>query len=170
MRKDISQSRDAAMASDYCSAAKLGHVVQRANCRLACCKGCRHSRRVGKPPCIDNRQRTLSRPALEAFSPPSASSGKSTTLDWQVYRAELASLPRQTDESTVVDFIIYRARLPSLPRLISQSTVVDFSRPLSGELSLLRQWGRILATHFRHRGNAILDIHKILHRIFQKEH
>jgi len=41
----------------------------------------------------------------------------------------LRSLPRLTGKSTAVDFIIYRARLPSLPRLISQSTAVDFSSP-----------------------------------------
>ena len=83
--------------------------------------------------------------------------GKSTTVDWQVYRAELGSLPRQTDESTALDFIIYRARLPSLPRLTSQSTVADFPKPLSPGLTTprrlhsLRTAQRIPAAHLTRR-------------------
>ena len=72
---------------------------------------------------------------------PFAPNKKSSAPDWEVYRARLASLPRQTDESTAVDFIIYRARLPSLPRPISQSTVVGFLFGAQGreETSALRR-------------------------------
>ena len=62
----------------------------------------------------------------QVMTPPLWGLGKSTALDWEIYRARLGSLPRLTDKSTAPDLPVYRARLHNLPRQTCQSTALDF--------------------------------------------